>query len=154
MVSRDGLPLGYEVFNGNRTDVTTVEEIVEKIEGQYGSAGRIWVMDRGMVSEDNLEFLRAGGRRYIVGTPEGQLKRFEKELLVDDWEKIRDGLEVKRCPSPDGQESFILCRRADRTIKEKQIHQRFERRLERGLVKLAESCRKREQKTGVEERRV
>jgi len=154
VVSRDGLPLGYEVFAGNRTDVTTVEEIVEKIEDRYGSAGRIWVMDRGMVSEDNLEFLRAGGRRYIVGTPKGQLKRFEKELLVDDWEKIRDGLEVKRCLSPDGQESFILCRSAERTIKEKQIHQRFEQRLERGLVKLAESCRKRKQKVGVVERRV
>jgi transposase len=154
VVSRDGLPLGYEVFNGNRTDVTTVEEVVEKIEGQYGSAGRIWVMDRGMVSEDNLKFLRAGGRRYIVGTPKSQLKRFEKELLVDDWERIRDGLEVKRCPSPDGRESFILCRSAERTIKEKQIHQRFEKRLERGLVKLAESCRKRKQKTGVVERRV
>ena len=130
VVSRDGLPLGYEVFNGNRTDVTTVEEVVEKIEGQYGSAGRIWVMDRGMVSEDNLKFLRAGGRRYIVGTPKSQLKRFEKELLVDDWERIRDGLEVKRCPSPDGRESFILCRSAERTIKEKQIHQRFEKRLD------------------------
>ncbi|MFA4835355.1 MAG: IS1634 family transposase [Dehalococcoidia bacterium] len=92
VVSRDGVPLGYEVFAGNRTDVTTVEEIVEKIEDQYGSAGRIWVMDRGMVSEENLEFLRAGGRRYIVGTPKSQLKRFEKELLVEDWEKVRDVL--------------------------------------------------------------
>lgn len=154
VVSRDGMPLGYEVFNGNRTDVTTVEEVVEKIEGQYAAAGRIWVMDRGMVSEKNLEFLRTGGRRYIVGTPKSQLKRFEKELLADDWEKIRDGLEVKRYPSPDGQESFILCRSAERTVKEKQIHQRFEKRLEQGLVKLVESCRKRKQKTGAVERRV
>ena len=68
MVSREGMPLGYEVFDGNRTDVTTVEEIVEKIEAQYGSAGRIWVLDRGMVSEENLEYLGAGGRQYIVGT--------------------------------------------------------------------------------------
>jgi len=154
VVSRDGLPLGYEMFAGNRTDVTTVEEIVSKIEEQYGSAGRIWVMDRGMVSEENLEFLRAGGRRYIVGTPKSQLKRFEKELLANDWGKVRDGLEVKQCPSPDGQESFILCRSAERTIKEKQIHQRFEKRLEQGLTKLAESCRKRKQKVGLVERRV
>lgn len=62
MVSREGLPLGYEVFDGNRTDVTTVEDIVKKIESHYGAAGRIWVMDRGMVSEENLEYLRAGGR--------------------------------------------------------------------------------------------
>jgi hypothetical protein len=85
VVSRGGIPLGYEVFAGNRTDLTTVEEIVEKIEVQYGAAGRIWVMDRGMVSEENLEYLRSGGRRYIVGTPKGQLKRFEQELLVEDW---------------------------------------------------------------------
>lgn len=156
VVSRDGLPLGYEVFAGNRTDVTTVEEVVEKIEGQYGSAGRIWVMDRGMVSEGNLEYLRAGGRRYIVGTPKSQLKRFEKELLVEDWEKVRDGLEVKRCPSPDGQENFILCRSTERALKEKQIHERFEKRIERGLGKLVESCRKQKQKqkVGMVERRV
>ena len=154
VVSRDGLPLGYEVFAGNRTDVTTVEEIMEKIEAQYGSAGRIWVMDRGMVSEENLEYLRTGGRRYIVGTPKSQLKRFEKELLIEDWEKVREGLEVKRCPSPDGQESFILCRSTERALKEKQIHERFEKRIERGLEKLVESCRKRKQRVGVVERRV
>ena len=105
-MSREGMPLGYEVFAGNRTDVTTVEEIVEKIEGQYGAAGRIWVMDRGMVSEENLEYLRSGGRRYIVGTPKSQLKRFEQELLLEDWQQVREGLEVKLCPSPDGEESF------------------------------------------------
>lgn len=154
VVSRDGLPLGYEVFAGNRTDVTTVEEIVEKIEGQYGLAGRIWVMDRGMVSEENLEFLRAEGRRYIVGTPKSQLKRFEQELLIEDWQKVREGLEVKRCPSPDGQESFVLCRSTERALKEKAIHERFEKRIDRGLVKLVESCRKRKQKVGIVERRV
>ena len=154
VVSRDGLPLGYEVFAGNRTDVTTVEEIVEKIEGQYGSVGRIWVMDRGMVSEENLDLLRCGGRRYIVGTPRSHLKRFEKELLVENWEKVREGLEVKRCPSPDGLENFILCRSAARALKEKQIHQRFEERIERGLVKLVEGCFNRKQKVGVVERKV
>src|SRR5262249_20217303 len=69
VVSREGMPLGYEVFAGNRADVKTVEEIVELIEARYGAAERIWVMDRGMVSEENLQFLREGGRRYIVGTP-------------------------------------------------------------------------------------
>ena len=154
VVSRNGLPLGYEVFAGNRTDVMTVEEVVEKIEGRYGSADRIWVMDRGMISEKNLDYLRSGGRRYIVGTPKSQLRRLEKELLVEDWEKVREGLEVKRCPSPDGQESFILCRSTERALKEKQIHQRFEERIERGLARLVESCRKRKQKVGVVERRV
>jgi len=137
VVSREGLPLGYEVFAGNRTDVTTMEDIVEKIESQYGAAGRIWVMDRGMISQKNLEYLRAGGRRYIVGTPRSQLKRFEQELLKADWQQVREGLEVKLCPSPDGKESFILCRSAERAAKEKAIHDRFEKRIEKGLIKLA-----------------
>ena len=152
--SREGMPLGYEVFDGNRSDVTTVEEIVEKIEAMYGTASRIWVMDRGMVSEDNLEYLRSSGRRYIVGTPRSQLRRIERELLKEDWKQVREGLEVKLCCSPDGEESFILCRSADRAVKEKQIHQRFENRIEKGLTKLAESCRKKKQKVGTIERRV
>ena len=82
VVSRDGLPLGYELFNGNRSDVTTVEDIVEKIESQYGKADRIWVMDRGMVSERTIEFLHSGGRRYIVGPPRGQLRPFRAELSM------------------------------------------------------------------------
>jgi len=154
VVSREGMPLGYEVFAGNRADATAVEDIVAKIEAQYGSAGRIWVMDRGMVSEKNLTYLRAGGRRYIVGTPRSQLKSFERELLMDDWQEVREGLEVKQCPSPDGKESFILCRSAARAIKEKQIHERFETRIEKGLTKLVESCRKKKQKVGTIERRV
>lgn len=154
VVSREGMPLGYEVFAGDRTDVTTVEEIVEKIEGLYGAAGRIWVMDRGMVSEENLEYLRSEGRRYIVGTPKGQLKRFEQQMLMEDWQQVREGVEVKLCPSPDGDETFILCRSATRSLKEKQIHERFEKRLEQGLEKLVESCRKRKQKVGRVERRV
>lgn len=154
VVSREGLPLGYEVFAGNRADVTTVEDIVEKIEAQYGAAGRIWVMDRGMVSEENLEYLRAGGRRYIVSTPKSQLKRFEQELLKADWRQVREGLEVKLCPSPDGEESFILCRSAERAAKEKAMHDRFEKRIEKGLTRLADSCRKKKQKVGAVERRV
>src|SRR4030067_249241 len=100
VVSREGLPLGYEVFNGKRHDATTVEDIVTKIESQYGRAERIWVMDRGMMSEDNLEFLQSKKRRYIIGTPKSQLKHFEQALLSADWEKIRDGLEVRSCRAP------------------------------------------------------
>lgn len=154
VVSREGFPLGYEVFSGNRSDVTTVKDIVGKIESMYGTAGRIWVMDRGMVSEENLEYLRTSGRRYIVGTPRSQLRRFERELLKKDWKQIREGLEVKLCHSPDGEESFILCRSSDRAIKEKQIHQRFENCIEKGLTRLAESCQKKKQKVGTIERRV
>jgi hypothetical protein len=142
VVSREGIPLGYEVFAGNRADVTTVEEIVEKIETQYGRADRIWVLDRGMVSEDNLEFLREQQRRYIVGTPKGQLRRFEAELVGQGWSAVHPGLEVKLCPAPDGEETFILCRSADRREKERAMHARAATRLEAGLKELAAACAK------------
>ncbi len=154
VVSRWGLPLGYEVFDGNRADVTTVEEIVKKMEKQYGKADRIWVMDRGMVSEDNLQFLRSEGRRYIVGAAKSQLRRFEQELLKEDWQKVREGLEVKLCRGEDGEEAFILCRSAARSQKEKAIHERFERKIEEGLSKLSESCQKKKRKPGIIERSV
>lgn len=142
VVSREGMPLGYEVFAGNRTDVTTVEAIVTKIEAQYGSADRIWVMDRGMVSEANLEWLRGKQRRYIVGTPKSQLRRFEAEIVGQGWTEVHAGLEVKLCPAPDGEETFILCRSADRREKERAMHERAEARLETGLQALAASCAK------------
>jgi transposase len=155
VVTRCGLPLGYEVFAGNRHDSTTLEEIVETMEGRYGKAQRIWVLDRGMVSEDNIEFLKAGGRRYIVGTPKCQLKRFEQQLLSQDWRAIREGLEVKLCPCPVGsEETFVLCRSRDRGEKEQAMHARFEQRIEEGLVKIAASCGKRRQQVAVIERRV
>jgi DDE family transposase len=154
VVSREGMPLGYEVFAGNRADVKTVEEIVGLIEGRYGAAERIWVMDRGMVSEENLEFLRAGGRRYIVGTPKSQLRRFEAELVGPGWTVVREGLAVKLCPSPGGVETFILCRSAERREKEQAIHAGAAERLEAELQALAAACRKRRHTVSVIERRV
>ncbi len=154
VVSREGIPLGYNVFDGNRNDVTTLEDIIEKMEEKYGRARRIWCLDRGMVSNENIEFLKEEGRRYIVGTPRGMLKRFEQELLKDNWESFRQGLEVKCCPSPDGEETFILCRSRDRREKEKAMHERFTRRIEEGLEKIVNSCRKRNYKPGVIERRI
>ena len=137
VVTRDGYPLGYEVFDGNRVDVTTVEEIVEAMEARYGKAGRIWVMDRGMVSEDNLQWLREGNRRYLVGTPRSELKQWEKELVDKrGWEQVREGLEVKICAGPDGDEAFLLCRSVDRQTKEKAMHARFAERIEKGLESL------------------
>ncbi len=158
VVSRCGMPLGYEVFAGNTADVTTVEQIVETMEKRYGKSDRIWVMDRGMVSEDNIDFLRAGGRRYIVGTSKSMLKKFESELLKDDWSTIRDGLEVKLCARPheDDQasaadedsdaardkEMFILCRSRERSEKEEAMVRRFEQRIEERLVAMTERCQK------------
>lgn len=155
VVTRCGLPLGYEVFAGNRHDSTTLEEIVEAMEARYGRAQRIWALDRGMVSQDNLDFLKAGGRQYIVGTPKSQLKRFERQLAEQDWHAIRDGLEVKSCPCPDGgSETYILCRSRDRREKEQAMHARFEKRIEEGLAKIAAGCAKRAHQVGQIERRV
>ena len=145
VVSRSGLPLGYEVFAGNRSDVTTVEEIVEKMESQYGQANRIWVMDRGMVSAENVEFLKKGGRRYILGTPRSMLRKFELQLLDQTWKQVHTGLEVKLCPAPDQEEVFILCRSAERRFKEQAMHARFEQRIEQKLEQMAASCRQRRQ---------
>ena len=145
VVSRGGLPLGYEVFAGNRSDVTTVKEIVEAMENKYGQANRIWVMDRGMVSADNVEFLRQGGRRYILGTPKSMLRKFEQQLLASNWREVHEGLEVKLCPAPGGEEVFILCRSAQRQLKEQAMHDRFERRIEQKLEVMAEGCGKRKQ---------
>jgi transposase len=140
VVRRSGLPLGYEVFAGNRHDSTTLEEIVETMERRYGRSNRIWVLDRGMVSEEHVEFLQQHGRRYLVGTPKSALKKFERELLSEDWETVREGIDVKRCPSPDGQETFILCRSADRREKENAMHDRFAKRIREGLKRIAKAC--------------
>ena len=146
VVSRCGMPIGYEVFDGNRTDSTTVEEIVTTMEARYGKSNRVWVMDRGMLSKKNIRFLQDGGRRYILGTPKSMLKKFERELLDESWEHVRQGVEVKLCPSPDGdEETFILCRSRDRLEKEKAIFARFESRMEEGLKKIAASCEKKKQ---------
>jgi transposase len=137
VASKEGLPLAFEVFDGNRTDVTTVKEMVEMMEQKYGKAERVWVMDRGMVSEENLEFMRARGAMYLVGTPKAMLKKFERELLEENWQAVRPDVEIKLCPSPDGsEETFLLCRSTGRKEKEQAILNRFILRLEEGLAKM------------------
>lgn len=121
VVTPEGLPISYEVFAGNRADVTTIEEIVTLMEDKYGQARRIWVLDRGMISEENIEFLRSRQARYVVGTPKAQLKGFEKELLEqEDWHQVEPGVEVKLVAHPDGNstEQFVLCRSSARRQKE------------------------------------
>jgi len=143
VVTKEGIPLGYEVFEGNRHDSTTVDEIIEKMESLYGKSDRVWIMDRGMASEENLETLAEENRRYIIGTPKNQLKKFEQELLAKDWHQVHEGLEVKLCPAPEGSnETFILCRSAARREKEQAMHDRFVKRLEKGLEKIKASCAK------------
>ena len=143
VATKEGLPIAFEIFDGNRTDVTTTQEMVEAMETKYGKANRVWVMDRGMVSEDNLEFMRTSGARYLVGTPKSLLKKFEQHLLDQDWEEVQPGVEVKLCKSPEGpDETFVLCRSLGRKEKERAILNRFVARLEDKLIKLAERATK------------
>jgi transposase len=144
VVTPEGLPLAYEVFKGNRTDVTTVPQIVTAMEGKYGQAERIWVLDRGMVSEANLAFLRERKASYIVGTPKAQLRQFEAALLEEkDWQQVREDVEVKLLAHPDGagREQFVLCRSQARREKEKAMLARQEERLFGKLLELDTSLR-------------
>jgi transposase len=137
VVTRDGMPLGYEIFPGNKVGVTTVEEVVSIMEGRYGKADRIWVMDRGMVSEENLDWLRSGARRYLLGTSRHELRQFAAALAEKrDWNEIRPDVSVKICPGPDGEETFILCRSEARQEKEKAMHEKFSARILDGLESL------------------
>jgi transposase len=146
LVTREGLPIGYEVFAGNRNDMTTLEEIVEGMERKHGSIGRVWVVDRGIASEKNLEFLRKRGASYVVGTPKSALKGFERQLLEGGWSEVEPGVEVKACPGPEGLETFVLCRSADRREKEKAMHERFGTRIQKALEKLAARLERARQK--------
>jgi transposase len=138
VASLEGLPLAFEIFDGNRVDVTTTQEMIQIMESKYGKANRIWVMDRGMVSEDNLDYMRQKGARYLVGTPKAMLKKFEQQLLSKDWEEVQSDVEVLLCPGPDDQaETFVLCRSQGRREKENAILNRFVQNMEAGLVKMA-----------------
>ncbi len=145
VVTRDGLPVGYEVFAGNRSDVTTLEDIVTMMEEKYGQANRVWVTDRGIVSEENMKFLRERGARYLVGTPKSMLRRHEREMLdAAGWQVIRDGLEVKLVAAPDGSaERFVLCRSRDRAAKERAMLERQIVRLRKALDKIDAGLRRR-----------
>lgn len=138
VVTRDGMPLGYEVFDGNTTDVTTVKTIIGTMETRYGLARRIWVMDRGMCSKVNLEWLRQTGRRYVVGAARSALREFADVLTPSDgWQVVRDGVEVRICRQEgNAEELFIVCRSRERRDKEKAMHRRFSARIERELQRL------------------
>jgi len=143
VVSREGMPLGYEIFAGNTTDVTTVQQMVESMEERFGKVNRVWVMDRGMVSAENIAWLNATARRYVIGTPRTELRRFAKQIGERTaWRQIREDIEVKICRGPDGSETFLLCRSASRSEKEKAMHERFSKRIEEGLYSLSRRIEK------------
>lgn len=139
VVTDEGMPIGYEVFAGNTHDSKTVEQIVMSMEAKYGKADRVWVMDRGMVSEDNLKFIRDRNGSYIVGTPKSMLKQFEQYLTDKDWHEVQAGVEVKLVTADNGSETFIIAHSKDRQEKEKAIYHRFIERMEAALNKLKAS---------------
>jgi len=139
IVNSEGFPFSYETFDGNRADVSTMETILRMGERKYGKARRIWVMDRGIVSEENLAAIRHRDGHYLVGTPRKQMKRFEQELLKDDWVQVRPDIEVKQVAIPAGEETYILCRTAGRKEKEQAIRERFTARMEKALRALEQN---------------
>jgi transposase len=157
VVTPEGLPLAYEIFDGNRTDVTTVEQIVDLMESKYGKAERIWAMDRGMVSEENLDYLRQKKALYIVGTPKGRLRRFERELLdQQNWTTVQAGVEVKVVEHPDGtgSERYVLCRSQARREKEAAMLRLKQQRLRAKLEEIDAALKKRPGDPKAVERRV
>jgi hypothetical protein len=138
VVTFDGFPLGYEVFAGNTHDSKTLQTIVATMEARHGMLGRVWIADRGMASRENLAWLRETGRRYIIGAPKSELKKFADALAAPaGWREVRAGIEVKLARCPETGETVILCRSADRRSKEQAMHDKFSRRIEAALARLA-----------------
>ena len=138
VVTFDGFPLGYEVFAGNTHDSRTLQTIVATMEARHGMLGRVWIGDRGMASADNLAWLRSTGRRYIIGAPKSELKKFSSALTVaDGWRTVHEGVEVKLTRHPETEETVILCRSADRRSKERAMHDKFSQRIEEALQRMA-----------------
>jgi transposase len=137
IVTREGIPLGHEVFAGNVADVKTLKQIVEAVERRYGKAKRIWVMDRGLSSKKNVAWLEQEERWYVVATPRSEWKRWRAQLEdPSGWQVLRDDVEGKLCVAAEGKLSFVLCRSAQRRLKEKAMHQRFATRIDTALKKL------------------
>lgn len=135
VVTRDGMPLSYEIFDGNRVDVTTVEQIVGTMEARFGLAQRIWVMDRGMASRKNVDWLQRTGRRYVLGAARSEVKRWQQAFVdTDGWHSVREGVEAKLCH--EGKETFVLCRSRERQQKERAMHERFASRIDAGLASM------------------
>ncbi len=133
IVNNEGFPFSYETFDGNRADVATMETVLRMVERKYGKARRIWVFDRGIVSEENLAAIRKRDGQYLVGTPRSQMKEFEAELLRPDWTQVRPEVEVKKVAIPQGEETYVLCR-TSAARKKRRIRNRFSNSMERNCA--------------------
>ena len=128
IVTPEGFPLSYEVMSGDTADSTTLSGFLDRINHRYGRANRIWVMDRGIPTEDSLAKMRSIGASYLVGTPKGRLNKLEQSFLAQPWAKVRDGVQVKRLATEEdvyvlaqsdariGKERGMRCKRLRRYI--------------------------------------
>jgi transposase len=137
VVTPDGFPVYHETFGGNTQDAAAFPKIVETMEQRFGSARRVWVLDRGIASESNLAYLRGRNQSFLVGTPRSKLSAFERELIARDWHQIREAVEVK-CVVQEGQ-AYVLARSRQRRAKERAIRKRKLLGLHGDLKKLASS---------------
>lgn len=126
IVTPEGFPLSYEVLAGNTADSTTLSDFLHRIEQRYGKANRIWVMDRGVPSEDTLAQMRRMGASYLVGTPKGRLTKLEQGFLSQPWQRVRDGVDVKRLAGDE--DTYVLAQSAARIDKERAMRRRRLRR--------------------------
>lgn len=145
IVTPEGFPLAYEVLPGNTSDKTTLKDFLKKIEEQYGKADRVWVMDRGIPTEEVLAEMRSSDPpiRYLVGTPKGRLSELEKGFLNLPWEKARESVEVKLMN--EGEEVYILARSTGRIQKERAIRRRKLKKLWKRLNQLQNQSLTRDQ---------
>jgi len=136
VITPEGFPLAYEVLAGNTADKTTLRDFLQKIEAQYGKAERIWIMDRGIPTEEVLEQMRASDPpiHYLVGTPKARLGQLEAQLLALDWQRARQGVDVKLLPHQG--ELYVLARSKDRVAKERAMRRRQLKKLWARLAEL------------------
>jgi transposase len=133
IVTPEGFPLSYEVMSGNTADSTTLSGFLDRINKRYGQANRIWVMDRGIPTEDSLAKMRSIGASYLVGTPKGRLNKLEKSFLNESWAKVRDGVQVKRLATEE--DVYVLAQSDARIGKERGMRRK---RLRRYIARLKE----------------
>ena len=133
VITTDGFPLAYEVMDGNTSDRATLRGFLEKIEKTYGKAKRMWVMDRGIPSEETLREMRDPAREifYLVGTPKGKIQQYEKKWLDLPWQKVRESVDVKLFEQEG--ELYVLAKSEGRRAKETAMRRK---RLTRLLRKL------------------
>ena len=145
IVTPDGFPLAYEVMPGNTSDRSTLAGFLERIERQYGRSDRIWIMDRGIPTEETLEQMRKGDApvRYLVGTPKGRLGQFEAAFLNQPWQEVRESVGVKLLVE-DG-ELYVLVRSEGRLHKERAMRRRRLKKLWRRLGELQRQSNGRDQ---------